>query len=308
LFSTSKTQLNCINSWFTDRNLNNIEKIFDKVFTKRVKKLVFTGVGKSGKLGKLYASLFTSAGLVSVFVDSNEALHGDLGYVSEDDVVIAISNSGKTSETIKMVKLCQQRNPIIISVCKTKETPLGLLSDHVIELGQDLQEADQPLQTFPTTSVTLTSMILNCLLSCYTTQVGLTPEQHKRNHPGGNLGNILNKCVDDVMSELLPVQEGSSFIDIISNINHNSLGIVPVLNGRMELTGCITDGDVRRYLDNDVNSFNETKAVDFMTKVPYTIKPGTLCTEAKNTMNNLKITVLLIQKSNKVYGVSIHDI
>lgn len=269
-------------------------------------RIIITGMGKSGHIGKKIAASLASTGTPSFFVHPAEASHGDLGMITEDDVVIAISNSGESKELIDILNYCKRFGIKLISITKNPESSLGKAGDVILELPSHGEAC--PLGLAPTNSTTATLVLGDVLTIGLIERKGFSKEDFNDRHPGGKLGSIL-KRVSDLMhvgQEMPILDEDSNMQAVLLEMTSKRLGCVGFVNLNGELTGILTDGDLRRCLSSKIL---DEKAKDLMTKNPKTISPDALSAEAVKIMNEKKITNLFVLENNKPVGViHIHDL
>lgn len=270
-------------------------------------RVIITGMGKSGHVGSKIAATMASTGTPSFFVHPGEASHGDLGMVTNNDVVVAISNSGETKELSDIILYCKRYAIPLISITKNPNSTLGKTGDVLLKLPDDGEAC--PLGLAPTSSTTATMVLGDILSVCLLERKGFSKTDFKQRHPGGKLGSFLQK-VSDLMhkgNEIPLVNENTSMQDTLLTMSSKMLGCVGVLNSQGHLIGMITDGDLRRCLAPDMLSKN---AKDVMTSNPKTVTPEILAAEAVNTMNNTGkgITQLFVIENNLPVGIiHLHD-
>lgn len=270
-------------------------------------RVIVTGMGKSGHIGRKIAATLASTGTPSFFVHPAEASHGDLGMLTENDVVLAISNGGESRELSDILVYCKRYGIPLIAMTKNPESSLGKAGNLLLRLP-DTGEAC-PLGLAPTSSTTATLVLGDVLAICLLERRGFSKVDYKQRHPGGKLGAILQK-VSDLMhkgDELPIVSDKASMQEALLTMTSKMLGCVGVVNDKGELLGMITDGDLRRCLTPELLT---RKASDVMTKNPKTIAPDILAVEALGIMNNTGkgITQLFVIQNNKPVGIiHIHD-
>ena len=278
-------------------------------------KLVISGVGKSGIIGKKIGATFISLGVTSVFLHPLEALHGDLGIVSANDVVIMISNSGETAELLEILPYIKNRAKAIISIVGRENSKLASLSD-VVLLGKVDKEVC-PLNILPTASATVALVIGDLLAVLLMQAKSLTKEDFAINHPAGALGKRLTIKVEHIMyhgSDLPKISHDALLLDALKELNRISLGCVCVLDENDYLLGIITDGDIRRLFSSHLFSeLEHLKIYDIMIREPLTISPKTLAYDALNIMENNRrkpVSVLpVVNDKNVCVGVvRLHDL
>lgn len=267
-------------------------------------KVVFTGIGKTGLIGRKIASSLTSTGTPSVFMNAAEALHGDLGMVSCNDVVIAISNSGSSQEVLNVIEPIKKIGCPLVAMTGDSNSELARKSDIVINVGVEAEASN--LKFVPMCSTTAALVFGDALAVCLLESRNFKSDDFENFHPGGALGKKLSACAKDCMYKRIPkVQESTSFKDIVYEVSNMRQGITMVYNGNVA-TGIITDGDIRRAVQkyDDVKSL---KATDIMTFGFKSILPDTKISEAFRIMNENKITSLAVvrneQKDAEIIGV-----
>lgn len=269
-------------------------------------RIIITGMGKSGHIGKKIAASLASTGTPSFFVHPAEASHGDLGMITEDDVVIAISNSGESRELVDILNYCKRFGITLIAITKNPKSSLGKAGDVVLELPNNGEAC--PLGLAPTNSTTATLVLGDILTVGMIERKGFSKSDFNDRHPGGKLGSIL-KRVSDLMhtGEEMPIlEENSNMQAVLLEMTSKRLGCVGFINQQGELTGMLTDGDLRRCLTPTIL---EKKANDVMTRNPKTISPEAMTAEALKIMHDKKITNLFVLEDKKPIGViHIHDL
>ena len=269
-------------------------------------RIIITGMGKSGHIGKKIAASLASTGTPSFFVHPAEASHGDLGMITEDDVVIAISNSGESKELVDILNYCKRFGIKLIAITKNPESSLGKAGDIVLTLPNNGEAC--PLGLAPTSSTTATLVLGDILTTCMIERKGFTKEDFNNRHPGGKLGSILQK-VSDLMhtgDEMPILSEKSGMRDALLEMTTKRLGCVGFINESGELTGMLTDGDLRRCLSPQVL---DKCAGELMTKNPKTITKDAMASFAMKIMHDKKITNLFVLENKKPIGIiHIHDL
>lgn len=269
-------------------------------------RIIITGMGKSGHIGKKIAASLASTGTPSFFVHPAEASHGDLGMITEEDVVIAISNSGESKELVDILNYCKRFGIKLISITKNPDSSLAKAGDIVLKLPNNGEAC--PLGLAPTNSTTATLVLGDILTAGLIERKGFTKADFNARHPGGKLGSILQR-VSDLMhtNEEMPIlEENANMQSVLLEMTSKRLGCVGFVNKSGELTGMLTDGDLRRCLTPKIL---EEKAIDIMTKNPKTIAKNTMASEAIKIMHDKKITNMFVVENNKPIGViHIHDL
>ena len=270
-------------------------------------RLIVTGMGKSGHIGRKMAATFASTGTPSFFVHPGEASHGDLGMLTSDDVVLAISNGGESKELSDILMYCKRYNIPLIAMTKNPDSTLGKAGDYLLKLPNDGEAC--PLGLAPTSSTTATLVMGDILAIALMERKGFSETDYKRRHPGGKLGAMLCKVSDLMHSgdEMPIIDEDAIMQDALIVMTEKMLGCVGIVNKKGELVGMITDGDLRRWMSPNLI---EEKVSTVMTKNPKTISPDVLASEAVYVMNNTGrgITNLFAVQDGKPVGlIHIHD-
>jgi arabinose-5-phosphate isomerase len=274
-------------------------------------KVIVTGVGKSGIIAQKIAQTLTSTGTVAVFVHPSDALHGGLGVITGDDVVIALSNSGETDEILAILPSIEKRQVALISIVGNKDSTLARRAEVVLDSSVDKEAC--PLNLAPTTSTTVALAIGDAVAMALMEARGLTEEDFAANHPAGRLGKRLTLKVSDLMHESPNVSPDAGWLDVVKAISKHALGAVNVVDGDSKLTGIVTDGDLRRTIERTASEkLSLLSAKDMMTSGPITTTSGTLAYEALQLMENRpsQISVLPVVDENglPVGLLRLHDI
>lgn len=277
------------------------------VLQKTKGRVIVTGMGKSGHIGRKIAATFASTGTPAFFLHPGEASHGDLGMITKDDTVIAISNSGESKELSDILVYCRRFGVPLVAITKNPESSLGKNCNYILKLPANREAC--PLGLAPTSSTTATLVLGDVLAADLVVRKGFTEDDFHLRHPGGKLGSIL-RHVSDVMhtgDEMPLIKDNAIMQDALIVMSEKMLGCVGITNDNGDLIGMITDGDLRRWMSPDLISEKVSKV---MTKNPKTISPDALIAEAVNVMNNTGrgITNLFVVKGTKPIGlIHIHD-
>ncbi|MBR2299077.1 MAG: KpsF/GutQ family sugar-phosphate isomerase [Alphaproteobacteria bacterium] len=284
----------------------NLSKVLDLII-KSKGRVIVTGMGKSGHIGRKIAATLASTGTPSFFVHPGEASHGDLGMLTGDDVVLAISNGGESRELSDILMYCKRYNIPLIAMTKNPESTLGKAGDYLLKLPNDGEAC--PLGLAPTSSTTATLVYGDVLAITLMERKGFSETDYKQRHPGGKLGAILCK-VSDLMhtgDEMPIIDEDAIMQDALMTMSEKMLGCVGIVDKKGDLIGIICDGDLRRWMSPKLI---EEKVSTVMTKNPKTIRPDVLASEAVYVMNNTGrgITNLFVVEGRKPIGlIHIHD-
>ncbi len=298
---------------------DSIMKLIDRIgedFDKAVEMLyqskgrvIVTGMGKSGLIGKKIAATLTSTGTPSYFLHPAESTHGDSGIITRDDVVIAISNSGETQELLNLLPLIKRFGVKMIGMTGNLNSTLAKASDVVLDISVEKEAC--PLNKAPTASTTVTLAMGDALAVCLLEKRGFTKEDFLIFHPSGALGKGFTFRVKDLMitGDRLPVvNENEDFTEVIEIISKYKLGMAMLVNYNGDLTGILTDGDIRRTLIKHPNVQN-LKVKDVMTINPKVISAEDYGASALHLMEKYSITALAVIDNKKPIGViHIHDL
>jgi arabinose-5-phosphate isomerase len=269
-------------------------------------RVIVTGIGKSGHIGQKLAATFASTGTPAFFVHPSEASHGDLGMITRDDVVLAISWSGETVELKNIITYSRRFKVPLIAITARQDSALGKASDVVLELPQAKEACPHGLA--PTTSTAMQLALGDALAIALLESKGFTAHDFKQIHPGGSLGAQL-KFVADVMhrGDRLPlVSESTIMADAIVIMTEKSFGCLGIVDEKGRLAGMITDGDLRRHMRSDLL---QARAAEIMTRKPNTLRPDMLASAALELINSLKRTQMFVVDRGKPVGiVHVHDL
>jgi arabinose-5-phosphate isomerase len=273
-------------------------------------RVVVTGIGKSGIIAQKIVATLNSTGTPSLFLHSADSVHGDLGMIKEGDVVICVSKSGDNEELIKLLKVLKNFNISVISITGDVDSQLNGYSDVVLDASVDKEAC--PYNLAPTSSTTASLVLGDALAITLLKLKDFTKEEFAMLHPGGVLGKKLLLRVNDLMvtgKNVPVVYENTSFKDLVFEITSKRLGCTCVIDKHKKLKGIITDGDIRRLLQNHDN-ISQIKAKDFMNDNPKIINERMLGETALELMEKYSITQLVIvDKKKKPVGiVHMHDL
>ncbi len=273
-------------------------------------RVIVTGIGKSGIVARKIVATLNSTGTRSLFLHPVEAMHGDLGMVSADDIIIALSNSGETDELNMLIPSLKRIGCSLISFTGQADSTLGRQSDIVIDVGVDREAC--PLGLAPTSSTTALLAVGDALAVTLIRKRDFKPSDFRQFHPGGSLGQHLSLKVREIMltgKKIPKVYQGQSMYRAIEEINRMQIGATLVVQKGDTLLGIITDGDIRRYLMTRENIY-EHPAEEVMTTGPKTLGPDNLASQALSIMEKNQITVLpIVNPIQKVRGIlHLHDI
>ena len=295
--------------------LRVLENSLDETLTKALDilqhtkgRVIVTGMGKSGHIGRKIAATMASTGTPAFFLHPGEASHGDLGMVTVNDTVLAISNGGESKELSDILVYCRRFNVPTIAITKNPQSSPGKNSNLVLKLPDNGEAC--PLGLAPMSSTTATLVMGDILAANLMVRKGFTAEDFKLRHPGGKLGAIL-RHVSDIMhtgDELPLIGDDAIMQDALITMSAKMLGCVGIVNKAGDLIGMITDGDLRRWM---APNLIEEKVVNVMTKNPRTIRSDALIAEAVNTMNNTGrgiTNMFVVDDGKKPIGIiHIHD-
>ncbi|HMQ03378.1 MAG TPA: KpsF/GutQ family sugar-phosphate isomerase [Pyrinomonadaceae bacterium] len=274
-------------------------------------KVVATGVGKSGAIAQKIAQTLTSTGTVAIFLHPSDAIHGGLGAVGHDDVVLALSNSGETEELLAILPALRKRSVPVIAIVGNLGSTLARQSDAVLEASVDREAC--PLNLAPTTSTTVALALGDALAMTLMEAKGLTAEDFASNHPAGRLGKRLTMRVADLMQPSPNVLPEAGWLQVVKSISDASLGAVNIVDEQQRLVGIVTDGDLRRTIERTpAEDLSSLIAAQMMTRDPIKAEPDMLAYDALRLMEDRasQISVLpVVNAEGSVVGLlRLHDI
>ena len=266
-------------------------------------KLIVSGMGKSGIIGKKIAATLASTGTPSFFLHPGEAYHGDLGMIEENDIVLLISNSGETDEVLKLIPFLKHQKNCTISMSNNDDSTLAKNTNYHLNIAVDKEAC--PLFLAPTSSTTATLVMGDALAVTLMKLRDFKEENFAKFHPGGSLGRRLLTTVGDVMKKKnLPIISPQATIkEVIQKISEGKLGLVVIIDNN-KIIGIITDGDIRRTMESREKDFFNLKAEDLMSNHPKLIYESDKLISASNIMSQHKInSLLVVNESNDLVGV-----
>jgi arabinose-5-phosphate isomerase len=273
-------------------------------------RVVITGIGKSALIGQKIVATLNSTGTPALFMHAADAIHGDLGMIQSNDVVLAISKSGDTPEIKVLVPLLKRSNVTLIAMVSNRDSYLGRHAHHVLHAYAP-HEAD-PLDLAPTTSTTVALALGDALAICLLEARGFTRQDFARYHPGGALGKKLYLKVCDVYpaNDLPVVRDSATVKEVILEITSKRLGATAVVDAANKLAGIVTDGDLRRMLNHyESTPLPLLTARDIMTPSPICIGPDDYAVNALQVMQSRSITQLIVADNGAVLGfIHLHDL
>ena len=272
-------------------------------------KIIVMGLGKSGHIADKIAATFASTGTSAFFIHPSEAIHGDLGMIDKEDVVLVLSNSGETEEIISLIPVIKGMGIKIIALTGNKESKLSNEAD--IHIHVLVKEEACPMNLAPTASTSAALAMGDAIAVALLEKRGFTKEDFAKSHPGGSLGKQLLLSVEDIMhtgDEIPKVYETDKLASGLIEMSEKALGMTVIINEKDDLVGIFTDGDLRRTLENKID-IQKTNMKEVMKKNPYVIKKETLAYNAVAKIQENKITSLVVVDGKKVIGaLNIHDL
>lgn len=294
--------------------LNHLDDTFRQVvelILHSTGKVVISGIGKTGLIGRKIAASLASTGTQAIFLNAAEAQHGDLGMVSKGDIVVLISNSGESEEIVRLPSPLKRLGCTLVAMTGMPHSTLAQQCDYVLNVG--VRKEACKIGLAPTTSTTATLVMGDALTVCLMEARNFRPENFALYHPGGALGRRMLTHVSEVMGTVVPtVNEATTFRDVLVEVSSKKLGMTLVGDNNGSFTGIITDGDIRRVVQR-VDDFQQLKAGDFMTKGFKSIDKEKMVNDALDLMNRHKITTLAVTDGEgdnaPIIGIlHIHDI
>lgn len=289
--------------------INQIDENFDKAIQLIFKckgKVIVTGVGKSGNIGAKIAATLSSTGTPAFFINPLDAYHGDLGAMTKDDVILALSNSGQTDELLRFIPIVLNMKIPIIGMSANQNSLLAKYS--TVHIKVKVEKEACPLNLAPTSSTTAALVMGDAIAIALMELRQFRPKDFAQFHPGGELGKKLLTTAQDVMqTDNLPIIPKNMHLgEAIIHVSNGKLGLgVSIENNKV--IGLITDGDIRRAMEKWQSQFFNHKVEDIMTRAPKMVPPNTKITEIQNIMNKFKVhTVLVCSKDKQLLGVVDH--
>lgn len=287
----------------------NFEKAIELIYSCKGR-VVVTGMGKSGLVGRKISATLSSTGTPSFFMHPAEGSHGDFGAMMKGDIVLAISNSGETQEILSLLPIVKRSNITLISLTGNLKSTLAQKSTVALDISVEKEAC--PLGLAPTASTTATLALGDAIAVVLLQKRNFTPEDFLKFHPSGKLGKGLLWTVEELMhqgEELPLVNENDTFLDSLCTITDKKLGMTVVTDNNNKLTGIVTDGDIRRALSKTPDT-SKLLVKEVMTKNPRTINKDELAASALQQMESHSITsIVIVDINNKPEGVlHIHDL
>jgi arabinose-5-phosphate isomerase len=273
-------------------------------------RVVVSGMGKSGHIARKIASTLASTGTPAFFVHPAEASHGDLGMVTRDDVLVALSNSGESAELLAIVPLIKRQGAKLIAMTGNLESTLARESDVCLYAGARMEAC--PLNLAPTASTTAALALGDALAVALMEAKGFTRDEFARSHPGGSLGRRLLTHVRDVMrgeKDAPSVHASASLMEAVREVSRGRLGMTAIVDDERRVIGIFTDGDIRRTLEKGCD-FQSTPVAEVMTHHPQAIRPERLAAEAVEVMERQRINQMLVvdERGRLLGALNMHDL
>ena len=290
---------------------NSFDKAVKKLLNNKNGKVIFSGTGKSGAVGAILSSTFSSVGISSFFIDANDAGHGSLGAIQKNDIVILISYSGETSETFSLINFCKRKKITLIGIVSKINSTIAKACDIKLIIP-NVKEAD-PNSIVPTSSLLMSMSIGHCLAIATMKYRKFSKFDFKKFHPSGSLGAQL-KTVEDLMikgNKIPFISENTLMINALKIMNKFNQGVLIIRNKKKHTVGIISDGDIKRISQKN-NNIKNLVAKNIMKKNPITVNQDMLAAEALSIMNAKKVTCLCVNnnrnKDNTTGIITIHNI
>lgn len=294
----------------------DVDKHLDGSFAKAIElileckgRLILSGIGKSGHIASKLAATFASTGTPSYFVHAAEAAHGDLGMITQDDVVIGISYSGESSELVTIIPTIKREGAQLIAMTGNPSSSLGRYADVVINCHVEREAC--PLNLAPSNSTTVTLALGDAMAIACLVERNFSRNDFARSHPGGSLGRRLLVHVEDIMhtgTELPKVLPNTPLLDAIREISHKALGMTAVVDEHDNVLGILTEGDLRRLIES-IGDIRTLQICEVMTKTPKTIGARELAATAVKLLSDYRCNQLLVVEGSKLIGaLSMHDL
>jgi arabinose-5-phosphate isomerase len=268
--------------------------------------LVVLGIGKSGLVGQKIAATFSSIGLSAIFLHAAEASHGDLGIIGKEDIILAISNSGETEEMVRLLPVINRRKCTLVAMTGNPDSTLAKRAHYVLDIA--VREEACSLNLVPTASTTATMAMGDSLAMGLLEKRGFKEDDFALNHPGGSLGRKLLVTVQDLMhaGDTIPmVPEDADIYAVLTEMSLKRLGTTLVVDGKGQMKGLITDGDLRRLMESK-RDISTVSAADLMSADPRTVQKDDMATKALQIMEEFSITCIAVSDDGKQVDGMIH--
>jgi len=307
VYHSLSVQKDAIATLQDEETINEIIQVA-KVIREEGGRVIFTGVGKSGDVGKKISSTFNSIGVSSHCIHPVEALHGDLGALSKDDIVVLISNSGNTDEMVELLTFLRSFDATTVGITSDPDSKLGQQTDY--HINTKVEQEGAVVELVPMASATVTMVIGDCIANALMTNRGFSKQDYGHFHPGGTIGKRLLLTVEDLLYKDIPKTNPSDTLaQVALKISEGTKGIAVVQDEDNQVLGVLTDGDIRRLIESG-SDLQEVVAADAMVPNPITTTPDVSAIQALEILEDNSITQLLVvnDSSQFVGVVHIHDI
>jgi len=298
---TIAVQSAAITNLANDETINQIKKAA-QLISETDGLIIFSGIGKSGIIANKLVSMFNSICISSHFLHPVDAVHGDLGIVSGNDVVVMISNSGNTEEMVHLLQKLRYVDPTTITITSNSSSKLGRRSDHHIETK--IIEEGAIIEFIPMASATTTMVVGDCLANILMNQNGISENDFAQYHPGGTIGKSLGLELRDIINEVIePAVPEQSLLEAILQISEGQKGIVAVVDNNQHVIGVLSDGDLRRVISRGIDA-KQTRVDEVMTPNPVTMLQNVTAIEALKTIEKQNVgQIVVTNRENKYRGI-----
>lgn len=307
VYHTLSAQENSIATLHDAETVAEITRVAE-VISEEDGRVVFSGIGKSGDVGKKISSTFNSIGVSSHFIHPVEALHGDLGALSAEDVVVLISNSGNTDEMVELLQFLRSFDATTVAITSDPESKLGTRADY--HINTKIEEEGAVVELVPMASATVTMVIGDCIANALMTDRDFNKQEYGHFHPGGTIGKRLLLTVEDLLHKGIPkTRPTDTLAQVALKISEGGKGIAVIQDDEDYVKGILTDGDIRRLIESGAD-FNNVVTEEVMITEPVTTSPNKSAIQALKMIEDQNITQLVVtSESGEFEGVlHIHDI
>jgi arabinose-5-phosphate isomerase len=306
-----KEQKDNIDYFFSQLSIDQMNALIQKLLICKGS-LIISGIGKSGIIANKLAMTLLSTGTKAFYLPCTDALHGDIGIVTKEDICILLSKSGETKELIRLVPYIRKKGAGLVSIVCNEKSQLARLADLFVVLPMKKELC--PFNLAPTTSSTIQMIFADVLCAALMRQKNFSLEEYASNHPAGSIGKKISLSVEDIMikEENIPFcSKEDKVIDVLHDLSSKKCGCMVIVDQAKKLLGIFTDGDLRRTIGNNKDKFLDKKMEDLMTQNPKWISPDQLAWDAMKQMqeNGKLVSVMPVVKNNQVVGlIRMHDI
>lgn len=307
IYQTLTVQENAIAALQNTKTIEELTQVAG-VINEEIGRVVFSGIGKSGDVAKKISSTFNSIGVSSHFIHPVEALHGDLGALSENDVVFLISNSGSTDEMVELHQFLRSFDATTVAITSNPDSELANQAEY--HINTKVKEEGAVVELVPMASATVTMVVGDCLVNALMADRDFNKQEYGHFHPGGTIGKRLLLTVEDLLHEDIPkTQPSDTLANVAVKVSEGGKGIAVIVDDENQVQGILTDGDIRRLIESNTDFYNVV-AKEVMINDPITTSPNTSAIRALEIIEENNVSQLVVTSESREFlgVVHIHDI